>query len=72
MLRKLNIPLSYTIQTSNGSFFDYQLLKDVPYTQALWKEMGMKIGAALYQYIDLLLMSDRNRIDKVKNKTKVK
>jgi hypothetical protein len=32
MLRRLNIPLSYTIETSNGCYFDYELLKDVAYT----------------------------------------
>jgi hypothetical protein len=37
LLRRLAIPLSYTIETSNGSYFDYELLKDVPYTLPLWR-----------------------------------
>jgi len=32
VLKQLNIPLSFTIETSNGSYFDYELLKDVAYT----------------------------------------
>ena len=38
----------------------------------LWKEMGLKIGQALYEYIDILIMSDKNRIDKAKNRRKDK
>lgn len=48
LLRKLGIPLSYTIETSNGFFFDYENLKDIAYSMKLWKEMGMYIGKALY------------------------
>jgi hypothetical protein len=48
LLRKLGIPLSYTIETSNGFFFDYEQLKDIPYTMKHWKDMGIKIGQALY------------------------
>lgn len=64
LLRKMNIPLSYTIETSNGSYFDYEHLKDVPYTQQRWQVMGSKVGAALAEYLELILVADRNRIDK--------
>jgi len=63
-LRKLAVPLSFTIETSNGFFFDYEQLKDVPYTMKLWKEMGKHIGQALYEYIDILIVMDRNRFEK--------
>jgi hypothetical protein len=33
----------------------------VPYTQALWKSMGGKVGEALFEYVDLVLSADRNR-----------
>lgn len=64
--------MSYTIETSNGFFFDYQLLKDVPYTMEKWEEMGMKVGTALFQYVDLLLASDRHRWEKKQSKKKDK
>lgn len=72
ILRKIGVPLSYTIETSNGSFFDYEKLSDVPYTQALWKGMGKNVAVALYEYVDLVLMSDRNRYEKVTAKKKDK
>ena len=40
MLRKLNIPLSYTIEASNGSYYDREKLKDVAFNEDLWIEMG--------------------------------
>jgi hypothetical protein len=72
ILRKIGVPLSYTIETSNGSFFDYEKLADVPYTQQLWKSMGLKIGQALFEYIDLVLTADRNRLEKFYSKKKDK
>jgi len=48
LLRKLGIPLSYTIETSNGFFFDYEQLKDISFTMEKWKEMGLRVGTALY------------------------
>lgn len=72
MLRRLGIPLSYTIETSNGAFFDYEKLKDIPFTMILWSEMGKKIAEALYEYIDLLLTADRSRFEKKMTKKKDK
>ena len=72
ILRKIGVPLSYTIETSNGSFFDYEKLCDIPYTQQLWKIMGLKIGEALFEYVDLVLTADRNRYEKITSKKKDK
>lgn len=72
LLRRLGIPLCYTIETSNGAFFDYEKLKDTPFTMQLWMEMGRKIGEALYEYVDLLLTADRNRFEKKMAKRKDK
>ena len=47
LLRRLNVPLSYTIETSNGSYFDYECLKDVPYNVEKWLQMGAAVGEAL-------------------------
>lgn len=68
VLRRIGVPLSYTVETSNGSFFDYEKLCDVPYTQALWAEMGGKVGAALQEYAELVLATDRNRYEKAQAK----
>ena len=72
VLKQLNIPLSFTIETSNGSYFDYELLKDVAYTLQKWKDMGNKIGNAMYEYFSLLLGVERNRLEKAKSKRKQK
>ena len=48
LLRRLGVPLSYTIETSNGSYFDYENLRDMPFTMEKWVEMGMKVGGALF------------------------
>ena len=61
LLRRLNVPLSYTIETSNGSYFDYNTLKDIPYTPEKWLEMGKAVGEALKEYSDLLVSADRHR-----------
>ena len=44
----------------------------MPYTLALWREMGSKVGVALFEYIDLILSSDRNRIEKQRAKKRDK
>lgn len=36
LLRKLMIPFSYTIEASNGSYYDKEKLKDIPFTQKTW------------------------------------
>ena len=33
LLRKLMIPFSFTIEASNGSYYDQEKLKDVPFTK---------------------------------------
>jgi|JI6StandDraft_1071083.scaffolds.fasta_scaffold01920_15 hypothetical protein len=36
LLRKLDIPFSYTIEASNGSYYDKQEMKDQQFTPRLW------------------------------------
>lgn len=31
------IPLSYTIEASNGSFYDHEKLRDIPFSDKKWK-----------------------------------
>lgn len=35
-----DIPMCFTIEASNGSYYDTELLKDIPFTQDLWILMG--------------------------------
>lgn len=62
------IPLSYTIEASNGSFYDHDALKDVPFNQGHWVEMGKKVGTALGEYGELIVMSERYKIEKMQSR----
>jgi hypothetical protein len=72
LLKKLNIPLAYTIETSNGFYFDYEKLKDVAYTDAKWKLMGWNVGQAVFHYMELVVKADLLRHEKHKGKKVVK
>ncbi len=72
LMKRLNVPLSYTIEASNGFYFDYEKLKDVAYTDGKWKQMGEKVGEALFQYIELVVKSDVLRNEKTKARKVVK
>lgn len=54
-LRRLMIPLSYTVEASNGCFYNVDQLKDVNFSMSSWDEMGGKIGAAVAEYGDLVV-----------------
>ena len=57
LLKKLMIPLSYTIEASNGSYYDHELLKDIPFTDSSWVKMGRDIGVALAEYGEMVIIS---------------
>ena len=61
LLRKLMIPLSYTIEASNGFYYDVDQLKDVPFTISTWKKMGSSIGESLAEYCELIMFAERLR-----------
>ncbi len=65
-MRKLNIPLAYTIEASNGFYFDYEILRDVAYTDVKWRQMGEKVGEALHEYMELVVKADVLRAEKQK------
>ena len=46
-LRRIMIPFSYTIEASNGSYYDYEKLKDFPFGAKSWIQMGGHIGNSL-------------------------
>lgn len=35
-----NIPLSFTVEASNGSYYNTEILKDFPFTAKMWIDMG--------------------------------
>jgi hypothetical protein len=72
VLKKLKVPLSYTIETSNGFYFDYEKLKDVPYTDLKWKQMGESVGQALSEYFELVVKADLLRCEKSKSRKTIK
>jgi hypothetical protein len=58
LLKKLDIPFSYTIEASNGSFYHKDLMKDIKFTPKLWIEMGAKIGQAIHEYCQALIIAE--------------
>ena len=62
MLRKLMIPCSYTIEASNGSYYDREILKDIPFNIDSWMKMGEKIAFSLNDYCQILIASEKMRI----------
>ena len=45
--RKVDIPFTYTMESSNGFYYDSQSRIDLPFTAAKWKEMGKQLVIAL-------------------------
>ena len=50
VLRQLAIPFSYTIEASNGSYFDYQTKERQSFTIQKWLSLGVQICQALFDY----------------------
>lgn len=69
-LRNLYIPFSFTIEASNGSFYDHQALKDHPFNSHAWVMMGKHIGKALSQYCEIIISSEKNKMIKKKEREK--
>ena len=42
------IPLSYTIEASNGSYYDHETLKDIPFKEDSWKKMGTELALSIF------------------------
>lgn len=50
-----NIPLSFTIEASNGSYYDTGILKDFPFNARMWIEMGNEVGNGLGDYLSIVM-----------------
>ena len=45
--RKVDVPFTYTMESSNGFYYDPHTRSDQPFTAARWKEMGKQLVVAL-------------------------
>lgn len=51
MFEHLQIPYTFTIETSIGYFYDPHLLKTLPFGSKEWKTMGTAIAQGLTQFV---------------------
>ena len=68
LLREYGIPFTYTIQASNGCFYDQQSKKDVAFDTTKWLIAGSKIGQALFEYRKILNRVEEESLNRKKNK----
>lgn len=54
MLEQYKIPLAYTIESSNGSYYDSETKLTIDFTREKWMEMGHQAGVCLSEYICML------------------
>ena len=45
--RSINIPFTYTVESSNGAFYDSANHSEKPFTSKNWMEMGIQIVKGL-------------------------
>ena len=68
LFKKLNIPFSYTIEASNGFYYDRDSLKNVPFGDSSWKEMGETVVKTIYQYCEQIISADNSRTQKMRER----
>jgi hypothetical protein len=68
LLKKLDIPFSYTIEASNGSYFDKEEMKDIKFNPKLWIEMGHHIGKTIHEYCEAFIINRELRVEKQKER----
>lgn len=54
MLEQYRIPFAYTVESSNGSYYDGEAKLTVDFTRERWAEMGLSMGECLTDYISML------------------
>ena len=54
MLEHFKIPFVYTIESSNGLYYDPKEMKTVAFSEEAWNEMGKAIAKALATFTALL------------------
>lgn len=51
MFEEVGIPYTYTVESSNGFYYDPATLSTCQFTRPKWLEMGLHIGEALNEYM---------------------
>lgn len=64
LFKKLNIPFAYTLEASNGYYYDKDTLKNVMFNERLWKEMGETIVKTIHKYCNELISLDLIKFEK--------
>lgn len=47
--RAIDVPFTYTLESSNGFYYDSSIRSEVPFTAKKWKEIGVFLCKALAQ-----------------------
>jgi hypothetical protein len=61
LLRKINVPLTYTIEASNGFYHDKEKLVSLPFVAEEWVRMGASIGKTIWEYLECTLTGEKAR-----------
>ena len=61
LLRKINIPLTYTIEASNGFYHDKEKLVSIAFVAEEWLQMGTSIGKTIWEYVECMLTGEKTR-----------
>jgi hypothetical protein len=61
LLRKINVPLTYTIEASNGFYHDKEKLVSLPFVAEEWVRMGTSIGMTIREYLEFTLTGEKAR-----------
>lgn len=57
-----NIPYTYTVEASNGSYYEQESKLTVDFNREAWKEVGMSFVPAVQEFIDLLHTVERREL----------
>jgi hypothetical protein len=61
LLRKINIPMTYTIEASNGFYHDKEKLVSIAFVADEWLQMGASIGKTIWEYVECMLTGEKSR-----------
>jgi hypothetical protein len=55
MFSHLNIPYTYTVESSMAFFYNAEAMQTFPFTRIKWLELGNCIGQSLEEYFNYLI-----------------
>lgn len=50
ILKQYGVPFAYTIEASNGNYYDHELKAYVPFTIKMWNQLGARVCESLFDY----------------------